>query len=65
MGLMDDLAVRQCLLEFLNSFVGDLGVAEVQPLETGQPSQLLQAGIGDLSVVEMQKTKVGGVFQVH
>lgn len=43
--LVANLAVRQCLLEILDAFVGDLGAAEVQRSEVGQSFQVLQASV--------------------
>lgn len=36
-----NLAVRQCLLEFLDAFVGDLSVSEAQPFEAGQTFEVV------------------------
>ena len=43
LGLVTNLAVRQCLLKFLYAFVGDLGTVKVQPLK---PLDLLDFHFG-------------------
>lgn len=45
---MENLTVRQCLAEFPDALVGDLGVFENQPLEGREPLQVLQSRVGDL-----------------
>ena len=37
---MKDPALRQCLLEFGHSRIGDLRPFEFDPLQTGQPRQM-------------------------
>ena len=39
--LPSDRTIRQRLLEFGDSRVGDLGVEEAEPLQTGQPDQVI------------------------
>ena len=48
LGLVVNLAVRQCLLELLYAGVGDFGADELQIFQLGQTLQVLQAGVGDL-----------------
>ena len=59
LGLVFNLAVRHCLLEFLYAFVGDFGVAEVEPREIGQTFQVLQDGVGHSGVVEVEPSQIG------
>jgi hypothetical protein len=42
---------REYFQEFLNAGVCDLGVVEVQRLETALPFQVLQASVGDAGVL--------------
>ena len=65
LGLVDNLAVRQCLLEFLYAFVGDLSIVEAELFELGQSFQVLQAGVGDSGAIQGQPVKPGQSFQVY
>ena len=42
-----DHAVRQRLLQFGNSFIGDLSPVEIELLQIGQPSKMYQPRIGN------------------
>ena len=64
LGLVENLAVRQCLLEFFYAFVGDLGAIQGQPFKLGQSSQVHQTGVGDMRIAEVQPFKAGQTFQV-
>ena len=64
MGLAVNLAVRQCLLELLYAFVGDLGVAEAQPFKLGQTFQVLQAGVGDLGIAKPHYLGDSWIFSI-
>ena len=55
---MTNLAIWQCLLEFIHAFVGHLRFQEDEPPEIRKPFHPLQPGIGDLSVAEVQHQKV-------
>ena len=47
---MPDITVWQRLPELRYTLVGNLRVADVQPVETSQSFQVLQAGVGDLGI---------------
>ena len=47
---MQDLTIRHRLLDFGDSRVGDLGVLEVELLQTGESRQMYQPRVGDLTV---------------
>ena len=47
-GLPENPALRQCLLELLHAFVGDLGVAEVQVYKVVQSFEVSQTSVSDL-----------------
>jgi hypothetical protein len=47
-----NLAVWQCLLEFLQTLIGDPRVIEAQMFKSGQPSEVLQPGVCDRGAVE-------------
>ena len=64
MRLVHNPTVRQCLLELLHAFVGDLGVTEIQLLEAGQSFQVLQARTVDLGAGENQCLEAGQSSQV-
>ena len=49
---MRNHALRQGLLEFLDTFAGDFGVTEIQLSEAGQAFQMLQTVVGDSGSVE-------------
>ena len=49
-----DLAVRQCLLEFLHAFVGDPRAPQGQALELAEARQVFQADIRDSGVIKHQ-----------
>ena len=55
---MLNLAVRQCLLEFLHARVGDLGAVEVQLVELGQPLEVFQSSVRDLGALEAQLSEL-------
>ena len=46
--LVANLALRQCLLELLDAFLGDLCAVEVKLFELCQAFQMYQPGSGDL-----------------
>jgi len=47
-ALVDDFTIWQCVLEFLDTRIGNLGGNEVKPLQTHQPVQMHQSSVGDL-----------------
>ena len=47
-ALAGDLAVRQGLLEVLDSRIGDLGADQVEPFQLREPLQMDQPHVGDL-----------------
>ena len=53
-----DLDVRQCLLQFVDAGIGDLGVAEVQVFELRQSPKMLQPRVADLGVGEVQLSEL-------
>ena len=58
-GLMVDRAVGECLLEFGDALVGDLGVKEDERMQIGQPLEMHQPCVGDLGVVEVERPQLG------
>ena len=63
--LVNNLAVRQCLLELLDTFVGDLGVLKPQLFETRQPFQMHQPGIGDSRATQAQRLEPRQPLQMY
>ena len=57
-------AVRQCLLELLRAFVGDLRSAEVEPIESGEFLEMFQTGVGDPRSAEVQPIEVGQLLEM-
>ena len=53
LGVMLDIALRQRLLKFLDTSVGDSGVVEPQPFETSQLFQVLQSRVVDVGFAEI------------
>ena len=51
---MHNLAVGQCLLEFLDIFVADFRVDQKQHFEVGQPVEMLQATAADARASKVQ-----------
>ncbi len=51
--LVNDVTIRQCLLELGHARVGDLGVVEEEPLQTGQSLKMHQPCVRDLGAEEV------------
>ena len=60
-----DITIWQCLLEFGDARVGDLGVVEMERLQTGQSRQMHQPRVGDLSLIEIERLQTGQSLQMH
>ena len=57
-GLMVDRAVGECLLEFGDALVGDLGVKEDERMQIGQPLEMLQPRIGNLRAEDGERLQL-------
>ena len=51
---MVDLALRQSLLEFLDSRIGDLGVHQAEHFQLRESLQVHQSRIGDLGTAQVE-----------
>ena len=63
--LLPDFAVGQRFLQFGDARVGDLGAAEIEAFQTGQPREMHQSRVGDLGVVEPEIPQVGQTLEMH
>ena len=55
---MVDHAVGECLLEFGDALVGDLGVKEDERMQIGQPLEMLQPRIGNLCAEDGERLQL-------
>ena len=62
--LLCDLAVGNCLLQFGDARVGDLGKAEVELLQIGHGLEMDQPRVSDLSGVKSERLQIGQCLQM-